>query len=274
MRVLFYSGGVTGSGHIVLGLCVAAALKRSGMPYEVAILSVETPFAQLARRSGVSIMTLPAEEADALGPERYRESALFRAIDSYRPDFLIVDLFWFNLDAFLRELPCKKILLIRQVDPAIFHFRVPGRELTFPARQIEPLVLRDRDEIMDRAAARADLGFGDKEETCLFAFNGKQGEGASAWKSYSYLREEGWKVYRSDNRQGGLFPAVDWFNAFDMLVCGAGYSAFWEARAFGKEAFFLPFPRRFEDQARRAALNADYRPRANGADELVALLRD
>jgi hypothetical protein len=251
MRVLFYSGGVTGSGHIVLGLCVAAALKRSGMPYEVAILSVETPFAQLARRSGVSIMTLPAEEADALGPERYRESALFRAIDSYRPDFLIVDLFWFNLDAFLRELPCKKILLIRQVDPAIFHFRVPGRELTFhPADYDIILKTEPGFELPFPARQIADLGFGDKEETCLFAFNGKQGEGASAWKSYSYLREEGWKVYRSDNRQGGLFPAVDWFNAFDMLVCGAGYSAFWEARAFGKEAFFVPFPRRFEDQAR------------------------
>ena len=80
---------------------------------------------------------------------------------------------------------------------------------------------------------------------------------------------EGWRVVRSDNRSGGLFPAARWFNAFELLVCGAGYSAFWEARYFGKEACFVPYPRRFEDQARRIALFSDYTPKGNGADELV-----
>lgn len=291
MRILFYSGGVTGSGHVVLGLAIANALKRSGRPHDYAILSAETPFAELARRSGVPILTVPVEGADELGDGRYPESALYAAIIAFRPDLLLVDLSWFTLDAFIAELPCRKFLLARQIDPVFFHFRLPEREfelrpgdydlilrtepgfdLPFPSEEVEPIVMRNRDEIMDREAARADLGIGGEDRACLFAFNGQEGEGATAWKSYSYLREEGWTVYRSDNRRGGLFPAVDWYNAFDILVCGAGYSAFWEARAFGKEAFFVPFPRRFEDQARRIELSSGYAPESNGADQLAAII--
>jgi hypothetical protein len=291
MRILFYSGGVAGSGHVVLGLSIANALKRSGRPYEYAILSVETPFADLARRSGVPIMTVPAEGADVLGGDRYPDSALYKAIDAFKPDVLLVDLSWFTLDAFIHDLPCRKLLLVRQVDPGFFHFRLPDREfelrpgdydlilrtepgfeLPFPSASVEPIVLRNRGEILERGAARADLSIGMEADACLFAFNGAEGEGATAWKCYSYLQDEGWTVYRSDNRQGGLFPAVDYFEAFDMLVCGAGYSAFWEARAFEKEAYFVPFPRHFEDQRRRIELNSEYSPRANGADELVSRL--
>jgi hypothetical protein len=101
----------------------------------------------------------------------------------------------------------------------------------------------------------------------------KIGEGEAAWKSFAYLEREGWNVVRSDNRRGGLFPAVDWFAAFDLLVCGAGYSAFWEARWLQKDAFFVPFPRQFENQARRVALCSDYEMKRNGADELVGMLK-
>ncbi len=237
---------------------------------------------------GVDIDTIPAEGADTLSGSRFRDSRLYRAIESFKPDVLIVDLFWFTLDAFIRELACKKVLLIRQVDPRFFSFTIdrrefrfnpadydlvaatePGFELPFEAVCLEPFIMRNRDEILPAPEARAGLGLAPAERSCFFGFNGKEGEGAEAWKSFSYLEEEGWKVVRSDNRSGGIFPAVDWFNAFDMLVCGAGYSAFWEARAFDKEAYFVPYPRNFEDQYRRVALCSDYVPRENGADQLV-----
>ena len=294
MRILFFTGGTTGSGHIVLGLSVAAALKRSGTTYEAyAILSLETPFAPLARDLGIPVITIPAEDGVMLGKERYRESALYSAIDTFKPDVLLVDLFWFGLDAFIRDLPCRKVILIRQVDPCFFHAHFPNGELKFrpgdydlilktepyfdlpfPSRQIEPIIIRNQDEILSRDSALADLGLSSNGRNCLFAFNGKSGEGEEAWRSFSYLEIEGWKVVRSDNRRGGLFPAVDWFAAFDMLVCGAGYSAFWEARWFGKEAFFVPFPRQFEDQERRVALCSDYEMVRNGADEVASMLQD
>lgn len=44
------------------------------------------------------------------------------------------------------------------------------------------------------------------------------------------------------------------------------------AQYLGKEAFFVPFTRRFEDQARRIAMCSDYEPAMNGADRLVAMI--
>ncbi len=293
MRVLFCSSGVAGSGHVALGLSIGNALRRRakaapGAEAEYRLLCVDSPFAPLAGRLGFDIVTVPPEGERELGPGSYASSALYRAIVDYSPDLLVVDLFWFPLDSFLASLPCRKVLLVRQVDPRFFSIPLldrelrlrpgdydlilrtePGFETPFPSGEIDPIVIMNHDEILDRNEALANLRLAPDERACLFAFNGAEGEGAMAWKSFSYLEDEGWRVVRSDNRSGGLFPAARWFNAFDLLVCGAGYSAFWEARYFGKEAFFVPYPRRFEDQARRIALFSDYTPRANGADELV-----
>jgi hypothetical protein len=228
------------------------------------------------------------EESDKLGPECFKDSTLYQTILQESPDILIVDLFWFALDSFIRDLPCKKVFLTRQIDPRTFRFRTPDRELVFrpgdwdlvlrteprfdlpfPSESVEPLVLRNRDEIRSREAARADLGLKPEDRACLFAFSGRTGEGAEAWKSFSYLEDEGWTIVRSDNREGGLFPAMDWYNAFDLVVCGAGYNQFWEARYLRKEAFFVPLPRRFEDQGRRVRLCSGYEFEENGADQVV-----
>lgn len=249
---------------------------------------MEGVFAHLVEGFGTPITVLPPENAEALGPEFFRDSSLYRALADVRPDILVVDLNWPHLDAFIRYLPCRKVFLTRLIDSGTFRFRTAGRELAFrpedydllfrtepgfdlpfPSESLEPIIIRNRDEILPREDARADLGLAPEDRACLFAFNGKEGEGAEAWRSFSYLEEEGWKVIRSDNREGGLFPAVDWFNAFDLVVCGAGYNAFWEARYFRKQAFFVPFPRLFEDVKRRIALCSDYEFEENGADQLV-----
>ena len=91
-------------------------------------------------------------------------------------------------------------------------------------------------------------------------------------KMYSYLENEGYPIVYSTNYQGGLFPAVDYFNAFEMVICGRGISAFWEAVYFQKEAIFVPQQRRFENQAWRVAECQDYVFTRNGADELVELI--
>jgi len=266
-------------------------MKRVDVDIEFQLLTVETPFAITAERFGIPLRCVPLEESEKLSYEVFKNSSLYSAIIEFAPDVLIVDLYWFPLEAFIRDLPCKKVFIARQIDPAFFCIRLPDRELRFrpedydlviktepgfelpfQSTEIDPIIIRNRDEIMSREAARADLGIGPDERTCLFAFNGAEGEGATAWKSFSYLEDEGWRVVRSDNRSGGLFPVVDWYNAFDMMVLGAGYSAFWEARYFGREAFFVPFRRRFEDQARRVATCSDYTPRENGADTLVKLI--
>ena len=72
-----------------------------------------------------------------------------------------------------------------------------------------------------------------------------------------------------DQLPGWALPAVDYFNAFEMVICGAGISAFWEAVYFQKEAIFVPRQRRFENQAWRVTECQDYVFTRNGADELV-----
>ena len=72
--------------------------------------------------------------------------------------------------------------------------------------------------------------------------------------------------------QDKLFPEVDYFNAFDMIVCGGGYNQFWEAVYFNKEAIFCPLPLTFEDQARRIRECQEYYFEENGADQLVDII--
>jgi hypothetical protein len=291
MRILFYAAGATGSGHVVRGLIIAAALKRSGVPHHFSILSADIPYIDLARRLQVPISTLPGESEEMHDREHYRHSALFAAIDAFKPDILLVDQIWVGVSSYIRDLPCKKVMLTFQMDPSFFHIRTrlseyrfrpedydlllrtePGYEVPFDSREINPMVLRNRDEIVSRKAAREDLKLSEEARVCLFACSGRSEQVTAAWKSFSYLEDEGWKAVRSHHREGGLFPTVDWFNAFELLIYGAGYCAFWEARWFKKEAFFVPLPRRFENQARRPALFSDYEFEKNGADELVGML--
>lgn len=292
MRVLFLAPGATGSGHIVRGLSIAAALKRATVPHDFAILSADVPYISLAQRFGILISALKRERLEELDTEHYRGSSLFADIGLFKPDILIVDQFWMALDAFIHELPCKKVLLTFQMDPSVFHLKIkeneyrfhpedydlllrtePGYEVPFESREINPMVMRNQDEILSKEAARANLMLAEEARACLFACSGEPAQVEETWKSFSYLETEGWTVIRSQHRDGGLFPVSDWFNAFDLLVSGAGYCAFWEARWFKKEAFFVSFPRRFEDQARRASLFSDYEFETNGADELVKLFQ-
>ena len=60
--------------------------------------------------------------------------------------------------------------------------------------------------------------------------------------------------------------------SFDLVVCGAGYNAFWEIIYFNKEAAFEPVPRRFEDQYRRVRECQEHYFDENGADQLVDLI--
>lgn len=138
--------------------------------------------------------------------------------------------------------------------------------------QLNPIVIRNRDEILSREEAHRRLGITDNSEgkkVCLFAFNGKPGEFEEKQKTYSYLEEEGYRMVYSTNFQGGLFPAADYFNGADLLISGAGYNAYWEAMYFEKDVIFIPLHRRFESQRRRVETCSGYRFSENGADQLA-----
>ncbi len=290
MKILYYTSSATGSGNLVLGISIAHALRRCGVHADFTILTSGLQFAGLADRMSVRHIEIPFEDEAQLSPGAYPSSELFKAVTAFNPDVLIVMMHWFMFSSFIQELPCRKVFLSRQVDERFFSMDLGGTTLAFrpgdwdltlaiepfptsqPFRKIDPIVIRNQDEIFPREKALKVLGLKEGRKHCLFAFNGAPGEFEENKKTYSYLEDVGYSMVYSTNFQGGLFPVVDYFNAFDMIVCGAGYNAFWEAVFFEKEAIFIPYPRRFENQAWRVENCQDYAFTRNGADELVEMM--
>lgn len=142
-----------------------------------------------------------------------------------------------------------------------------------PLKRLEPIVIRNPDEILPRDEALRALGVSGDKPVCLFAFNGKPGEFERVKAIYAYLEDEGWELAYTTNFEGGLFPLADYLAAADLVVCAAGYNQYWETRWLGAETVYVPQPRKNEDQSLRVGECADYDMRGNGADELAERIR-
>jgi len=288
MRIVYYTSGVTGSGRLVRGLSIGNALRRAGSDPGYTLVS-SSPFGRLADLLGFAHREIPAESEDRLSPNAYPHSVAYRTLQELKPDILLVDLLWFPLVHFLDELPGRKVFLWQQLDSGFFTIPLPGGPISFdpaqydlvvaiepftgegPASQVNPLILRNRDEILPRADALTALDLVEGKH-CLIAINAHPGDFERVRERYFYLANSGYRLVHSTNYQGGLFPAVDYFNAFDLIVCGASYNAFWEAVYFDKEAIFVPVATRFADGERLIREYRGYRFEENGADQLVRIL--
>lgn len=298
------SGHIVLGLSIYNGLVRQGVIKQGGRRKAAAdefIILTCGSFTELAGPFGVTVVPIPAEDENRLSKEAYPESVLYRKLTELDPDILLVDLSWFTLHYFIGELRCKKIFLCRQIEdsafaiplregPLIFDpgsydrlFAIEPFQSKIDLEQMNPIVIRNREEILPRNRALEGL-FGGAEhgsrknyaadevsagKVCLFAFNGRPGEFEEIKRMYDYLENEGYAMVYSTNFQGGLFPAADYFNGIDLIICGAGYNAFWEAMYFEKEAVFVPVKRRFEDQRKRVETCSNYRFTENGADRLA-----
>lgn len=292
MRVTYYTAGVTGSGHVVRGIALGLGLRRKDPSVEYTLLHPSRDFARLCDAAGFANEVVPSEDEGILSPAGFRDSLLYSALLRSRPDALVVDMYWFALDAMLDELVCRKVFLCRQVHPSFFRVRLPDRDLAFeprrwdmlvscepwdepfPMRRIDPLVLRNRDEILPRERALEALGASGRKPVFLLHLNARPGDFEAARKSWSYLADEGWDCAYSTNYEGGLFPAADCFAAVDLLACGAGYNSFWESTYLGMDARYMPAKARFEDAWERIRRGTGYRFAENGADTLARMLFD
>ena len=106
----------------------------------------------------------------------------------------------------------------------------------------------------------------------MIYINGNPGDFEKVVNSYSYLEEEGYNIISSTNYEGGLFPAADYFNAFDLVICGAGYNSFWETKFFNKDTIIVPTYAQFESGERRINECSNYEFEENGADQLVDII--
>ncbi|MCX7024733.1 MAG: hypothetical protein NT080_08960 [Spirochaetes bacterium] len=292
MRVVYFTSGITASGHIVRGIAVGLGLRRSGLACDFTILHPASPFGELCSRMGLAHEAFEPEDESALLGKDHASSALYRAFMRLSPDVLVVDLHWAPLHAFIRELRCRKIFMCRQVHPRFFAFdlstgpisfrpddwdeifAIEPWETPFPMRRIDPIVMRNPDEIPSREVAREKLGLPQTGNAFMLALNAHDGDFDAARKTYSYLEDEGWSSVYTTNYRDGLFPAVDWFNAVDLVVCGAGYNSFWESVFFGKETLYLPQNAVYEDAWLRLDGCLDYEFKENGADTLARIIVD
>lgn len=292
MRLVYFTSGLTGVGRIIIGIAVGNAFRRAGIPVELNIIN-SSPFAHLINHFGYRHTEIRPDPIDRVIGERYASSVTFRTMTQLNPDVLIVDL-WHPLVRFIHTMRAKKIFITRQVDDRYFTMDAPGGALRFdpssydrlfaiePFRScidlqpLSPFIIRNRDEIMSRDEACTRLGIDPGGRNCLLALSGDPVEIDRVMQSCAHLEAEGWFMVNSNAFGGrGIFPTVDYFNAFDRLVCGAGYNAYWEARFFDKKADFIPTARTiFESCSRRIAECADYRFERNGADELVGIIMD
>ncbi len=291
MRIAYYTSGISGWGHLVQGVSIARALARAGVraEYRMFTSGAVPPFLS----ADTACVRLPAEGKEELSGGRHGTSALFRAFKDFAPDVLLVDLHWFMIHFLASDLRCRKIFLCREVHPSFFtialrsgtiSFRPGDYDLAlatepfghpFPMEEINPVVLRNPDEILSRREACRRLDLDPADRHCFFTFKENPREELAVRKTYAYLGEEGgYRMVYAADYENGLFPAADYFNACDLLVTGAGYNSFWEARHFRKDAIFIPMPRNFENTYRRVAELSDYEFDGNGADQLVRRMMD
>lgn len=134
------------------------------------------------------------------------------------------------------------------------------------ARRTRPIVFLDRDELLPREQAAAELGLDPGRRTALVAL-GQGGEVdlavARSLRTLTAVRGLQVAALRSSLapslrlpdgvvRLDATFPMSRYFAAFDLAVAAAGYNAFHELIAFAVPTVFVPMSRDTDDQAARA----------------------
>lgn len=279
MRIAYFTAGTVGAGHLVRGLAIGRGLMRRGFDGDYRMFGPPLAYgiAPPANHTAVAI-----EAKDARDPQRARTSDLARTLAEFRPDLLLVDMFWASLRHFLPSLGCEAWLLVRKCPGAWFvgpsdtpyapeQYRrtiaiEPVRHLAITER-IDPIVVCNPDECRPPTALRERLGMPPGETLTVVTHAGVAGE------IDGIAPAVGEKAVRCDlHDTEPLFPLAEWLGGADRIFSAAGYNSYWEARWLGyaDRTHFAAQPRRIDDQAWRIAACGAHAMRANGADVLAA----
>jgi hypothetical protein len=290
LNILYLTSGLTGIGRLIRGMAIGNAFNRKKIKVEYKILSC-CRFGHLVR--DFEHISYTAEDIEKYSSEQYQSSELYQILSGLEFDVLIMDLIWLALYHFLKGLKCKKVFISRQVNDAFFNLRTGEGIIPFnkndydlvvaiepfksaiQMKKVNPIIIKNRDEILTREQALKALNLDGSQKNCVYAFNGEPDEYEKYIKMYSYLEDVGYRMTCTTNYQhglSGLFPLALYMNAFDLIICGGGYNAFWEAVYFQKEAVFIPQTRIFESQKWRIDNCQDYLFEENGADQLVEMI--
>ena len=216
----FTPSSITGAGRLVTGMSIGNALLRKGVPCTYTIVH-SSDLGHLAE--DFKTAWVPVETEDDLAPGAWRKSVLYKTLSKLKPDVLLVHHTWFMVHHFIRELPGIKLYLSDQASDD--HFRVPldtgelmfdpghyGRviaiepfESSIPMERVNPLVLRNRDEILPRSTALKRLGLDGTKPVALYSLSGSPEYFDRLREKYAYLEKEGYDVVYTGTWQEGAF---------------------------------------------------------------------
>jgi hypothetical protein len=280
MRIAYFTAGTVGAGHLVRGVAIGRALARRGFTGEYRAFGPPRPY-PAAARAGYEPLAIAEDELR--DPSRAPESEVAAALAAFRPDLLLVDMFWAPLRHILPLPGCECWLLVRVCPRA---WLTGTRETVFAPRQfrrtiaiepfrhaalremVDPVVVSNAEECRPPEALRQRLGAPPDRPLVVVMHAGVAGERAQIEAAADGEHVVGFDLFDED----ALFPLAEWLPGADRVLCGGGYNAFWEARWLGyaDRTRFTAFPRKIDDQAWRLATCRSYPMRANGADTLAA----
>lgn len=310
LRVVCYAINGRGLGHLTRQLAIARWMRRYAEVLDVGLelwVLTSSEADTLARREGFPALKLPSKAMlrDA-GVELSRGLTIARAwvlqsVALLQPDLLIVDTFpggtFGELLATL-ELAPRRALVARPVrssmaeDPG-YHGLLPLYQTVLvpdDAGAVEepgglgPILLREREELMPRDAARRALGVPDGQRAVWLSLGGGGDPAAMSVlpRLVDALRGRGWHVvvaagplYDGVERRGEGVTWLDRYASMELLcgvdaaVSAGGYNAFHELMFAGVPTVFLPQPRVADDQEARVA-----RAVAAGAARLARTVED
>jgi hypothetical protein len=285
MKIAYYALG-GGSGHVVRGLAVLAALRRRH-PYVAATLLAPGRAAPWARGEDIPFRCPPEECRD-----RQRLGAWIGAtLDRLEPELLLVDVFprgvLGELADILPRLATRPWLISRWVRPDYYLVPAVRRavetcyagliwceeppsgldRLDLPCHRVGPVLIRRPASCLDPVAARAELAVPIGVPLVLALASGDRQHQQDLVGTLAKVRRR--LAGRGDppslvvlaaglepRRGGGLtitchFPAMEVLPAADVVVAAGGYNACWETRALGLPTVFIPQQRPYDDQFRR-----------------------
>ena len=290
LRVVSYAINGRGLGHLVRQLSILRWVKRYGSLLGVSTecwVLTTSEADTLARREGVPAFKMPSKMMmrDA-GIEPARWLAVGRqwvvnVVAGLGPDVLVVDTFpggsFGELVPVLEMVPTR-VLVARAVKDAIagddaYRALLPLYQKTIipDERGVGPILLREREELLDRQAARAALGIvGDRAVYVTLGGGGDEACARLLPVLTDRLVARGWHVvvgagplYMGPERRG---PGITWMDRYvplellagvDAAVSAGGYNAVTELMFAGVPTVFLPQPRIADDQDGRARAMAD-----------------
>ena len=280
MKVAYFTAGTTGAGHLVRGLAIQRALLRAGFAGEYRMFGPQRPF-PIADHSTCEVVTVPS--AELTDPLRARISDLALALNRFRPDLLIVDMFWAPLRHILPLAQCECWLIVRHCPPVWFVGppRSPFAPEQFdriiaiePIRHaavrehIDPVVICNPDECRTRGALRERLGVPRDERLVAVVHAGIAGECEQLLRNSETATTCVFNLFHDH----ALFPVAEWLAGADVIRAGAGYNTFWEAHWLGyaDRTRFTAFARKMDNQEWRLATCSGTAVHHNGADTLAS----